>query len=59
MRGEGGLLTVSGLTVARIGEIALAHRIPLHQLNARSASLDEAFMELTADSVQYPAGEAR
>jgi ABC-2 type transport system ATP-binding protein len=56
---EGELLVVSGLAAARIGEIALAHRIPLHHLSARSASLEEAFMELTADSVQYLAGEPR
>ncbi|XVQ07354.1 hypothetical protein ACQP1W_32735 [Spirillospora sp. CA-255316] len=56
---EGELLTVTGLTAARIGEIALEHRIPLHHLGTRSASLEEAFMQLTADSVQYPAGESR
>ncbi|MFI1352823.1 ABC transporter ATP-binding protein [Streptomyces sp. NPDC020898] len=55
----GELLTVTGLTVVRIGEIALEHRIPLHHLSTRSASLEEAFMELTADSVQYLAGEPR
>ncbi|MHC0430360.1 ABC transporter ATP-binding protein [Streptomyces sp. O3] len=56
---EGDRLTVTGLTAARVGEIALAHRVPLHHLSARSASLEEAFMELTADSVQYLAGESR
>ncbi|MFE1378257.1 ABC transporter ATP-binding protein [Streptomyces sp. NPDC058740] len=56
---EGGLLTVTGLSAARIGDIALDHRLPLHQLTTRTASLEEAFMELTADSVEYLAGEAR
>jgi ABC-2 type transport system ATP-binding protein len=56
---DGDRLTVVGLSAARIGEIALEHRVPLHHLNARSASLEEAFMELTADSVQYLAGETR
>ncbi|MEU5022828.1 ABC transporter ATP-binding protein [Streptomyces milbemycinicus] len=56
---EGELLTVIGLGVARIGEIAHAHGVPLHHLSARSASLEDAFMELTADSVQYLAGESR
>ncbi|WP_043486975.1 MULTISPECIES: ABC transporter ATP-binding protein [Streptomyces] len=56
---EGELLTVIGLGVARIGEIAQAHGVPLHHLSARSASLEDAFMELTADSVQYLAGESR
>jgi ABC-2 type transport system ATP-binding protein len=56
---EGELLTVTGLAAVRIGEIALEHRIPLHHLSTRSASLEEAFMELTADSVQYLAGDHR
>ncbi|MFI0357418.1 ABC transporter ATP-binding protein [Actinomadura sp. 9N407] len=56
---DGELLTVTGLTAAGIGAIAQEHRIMLHHLNASSASLEEAFMELTADSVQYPAGENR
>ncbi len=56
---DGELLTVTGPTAARIGAIALEHRIPLHHLSTRSASLEEAFMELTADSVQYLAGDPR
>ncbi|MFD8891862.1 ABC transporter ATP-binding protein [Streptomyces sp. NPDC059566] len=56
---QGELLTVTGLTAVRIGEIALEHRIPLHHLSTRSASLEEAFMELTAESVQYLAGGPR
>ncbi|MFZ3561310.1 ABC transporter ATP-binding protein [Streptomyces sp. BH055] len=52
----GDLLTVTGATTARVGEIALEHGIALHHLNTRSASLEEAFMELTAGSVQYLAG---
>ncbi|MFP3986613.1 ATP-binding cassette domain-containing protein [Streptomyces sp. E11-3] len=56
---DGDRLTVTGLTANRVGEIALAHRLPLHHLSADSASLEEAFMELTADSVQYLAGEPR
>jgi ABC-2 type transport system ATP-binding protein len=58
VRTTGDLLTVTGLTAARIGELALEHCIPLHHLGTRSASLEEAFMELTADSVQYLAGDA-
>ncbi|GHD75468.1 ABC transporter ATP-binding protein [Streptomyces goshikiensis] len=53
----GDLLAVTGVTAVRIGEIAMEHRIPLHHLSARSSSLEEAFMELTADSVQYLAGD--
>ncbi|MFF7442812.1 ABC transporter ATP-binding protein [Streptomyces sp. NPDC008122] len=56
---EAGLLTVTGLPAARIGELALEHRVLLDQLTTRTASLEEAFMELTADSVEYLAGDTR
>lgn len=56
---EGEQLTVTGLTAVRIGDIALRHGLPLHQLSSRSASLEEAFMELTADRVQFPGGGPR
>ncbi|MEH1102062.1 ATP-binding cassette domain-containing protein [Micromonospora sp. CPCC 205561] len=52
-----GTLVVTGLTAARIGDLALAHRVGLHELTTRTASLEEAFMALTADNVEYPAGE--
>ncbi len=54
-----GRLVVSGLDAPRIGELALHHRILLHELTTRTASLEEAFMELTADSLEYPTGEPR
>ncbi|MFC8722666.1 ABC transporter ATP-binding protein, partial [Kitasatospora sp. NPDC057198] len=54
-----GTLAVTGLTAARIGEIALDHRIVLHGLVPGAASLEEAFMELTADRADYRAGERR
>ncbi|MBX9421119.1 MULTISPECIES: ATP-binding cassette domain-containing protein [Streptomyces] len=59
VREESGLLTVTGLPAARIGALALEHRVALEQLTTRTASLEEAFMALTADSVEYLAGEAR
>ncbi|MGV4980906.1 ABC transporter ATP-binding protein [Streptomyces sp. NRAIS4] len=54
-----GKLTVTGLPADRIGALALEHRIPLDELTTRTASLEEAFMELTADSVEYLAGQSR
>jgi ABC-2 type transport system ATP-binding protein len=51
-------LSVTGLEAPRIGEIAAANRIVLHELTPRLASLEEAYMELTADSVEY-GGTAR
>ncbi|MFE9854229.1 ABC transporter ATP-binding protein [Streptomyces sp. NPDC005780] len=56
---DGDRLTVTGLTAARIGELALRHRVLLHELTTLGASLEEAFMELTADSVEYLAGDPR
>ncbi|MCJ1680839.1 ABC transporter ATP-binding protein [Streptomyces sp. APSN-46.1] len=52
-------LAVTGLSADRIGALAFENRIPLSELTTRTASLEEAFMELTADSVEYPAGQPR
>jgi ABC-2 type transport system ATP-binding protein len=49
---DGGLGVV-GLDAPRIGELAAGAGIVLHELTPRLASLEEAFMELTADSVEY------
>jgi len=49
------VLEVDGLASARIGEIALAERIVLHELVPQQASLEEAFMEMTADTVEFHA----
>ena len=51
--GQAAGLSVAGLEAPRIGEIAAANRIVLHELTPRLASLEEAYMELTADSVEY------
>ncbi|MEW1698306.1 ATP-binding cassette domain-containing protein [Streptomyces sp. NPDC091278] len=56
---EGGHLTVTGMGAARIGELALAHRLPLDELTSHTASLEEAFMELTAGHADHLAGDAR
>jgi ABC-2 type transport system ATP-binding protein len=48
-----GALGVSGLEAPRIGELAAGAGIVLHELTPRLASLEEAFMELTADSVEF------
>ncbi|NJP92458.1 ATP-binding cassette domain-containing protein [Nonomuraea sp. FMUSA5-5] len=43
-----GVLTVTGLSADRVGELAFERRIPLYELAPRAASLEQAFMELTA-----------
>ncbi|WP_207930528.1 ABC transporter ATP-binding protein [Streptomyces hainanensis] len=58
VREADGVLSVTGLKAAAIGELALRQGVPLHELTPR-ASLEEAFMELTADRVEYTAGGAR
>ncbi|MFG2417817.1 ABC transporter ATP-binding protein [Streptomyces sp. NPDC048448] len=52
-------LAVTGLPAGRIGALAFDNRIRLDELTTRTASLEAAFMELTADSIEYPAGEPR
>jgi ABC-2 type transport system ATP-binding protein len=51
-------IAVTGLPAERIGALAFEHRIMLHELTNRTASLEEAFMELTAGSVEYLSGDA-
>ncbi len=52
---EAGQLRVSGLTAEQVGQLAFDNRILLHELTTEQASLEEAFMELTHDSVEYAA----
>ncbi|NYV74546.1 ABC transporter ATP-binding protein, partial [Streptomyces sp. UH6] len=59
VRTEDGLLVVTGLDAGRVGEIAQRHGIPLSRLQEERPSLEEAFMRLTAEAVQYPTGDAR
>ena len=44
---------VTGLPAARIGELAAGASLVLHELTPQLPSLEEAFMELTAGSVEY------
>lgn len=50
-----GGLSVSGLDVPAIGDLAAQDGIPVYEVTPRSASLEEAYMALTADSVEYRA----
>ncbi|MET9127118.1 ABC transporter ATP-binding protein [Streptomyces sp. NPDC004528] len=52
-------LAVTGLPAERIAALAFEHRILLTELTTRTTSLEEAFMELTADSVEYQPGQPR
>jgi ABC-2 type transport system ATP-binding protein len=48
-------LQVTGLTPRAIGLKAAEHGIPLFELSSRTVSLEEAFMDLTRDAVEYHA----
>ncbi len=52
-----GVLEVHGLTSDQIGTTADSNGLTLHELTPQHASLEEAFMELTRDAVEYHAGE--
>ncbi len=51
------VLEVGGLTAEHIGTIAWQHRIAIFELTVQQASLEEAFMTLTSDSVEYRSTE--
>ncbi|MGX7823819.1 ATP-binding cassette domain-containing protein [Actinokineospora sp. 24-640] len=53
VRDEGDSLVVSGMDCADIGELAAATGAVLHELSPQRGSLEEAFMQLTGDSVEY------
>jgi ABC-2 type transport system ATP-binding protein len=52
-----GLLEVRGLTAVQIGEAAAANQVVLHELTPQQASLEEAFMTLTRDDVEFKSAD--
>jgi ABC-2 type transport system ATP-binding protein len=50
---ERDLLTITGLSSAEIGKVAAQAQIALIELTPQQASLEEAFMELTRDAVEF------
>jgi ABC-2 type transport system ATP-binding protein len=53
-----GTLNVRGLDAGQLGDLAFEHDIRLHELTLVTASLEQAFMDLTAASVDFRAGPA-
>jgi ABC-2 type transport system ATP-binding protein len=51
-----GALEVSGITAEQVGEAAAAAGVVLHELTPIQASLEEAFMELTREDVEFRTG---
>ena len=54
-REDDGGLAVTGLDAPAIGDLAASHGIAVHALIPRSASLEEAYLDLTGESVEYRA----
>jgi ABC-2 type transport system ATP-binding protein len=57
-REDDGALAVTGMDQAAIGDLAVGHGIAVHELMARHASLEDAYLALTGDSTDYRAGAA-
>jgi ABC-2 type transport system ATP-binding protein len=55
----GGALTVTGLEAAQIGEVAAQRGIALHEVTGRTTSLEDAYLKLTAGSVEYHSDDGR
>ena len=47
------VLQVDGLTAEQIGTVAWQAHVPIYELAVRQGSLEQAFMTLTSDSVEY------
>jgi ABC-2 type transport system ATP-binding protein len=52
------VLQVQGLNAEQIGTVAWQAHLPVYELASQQASLEQAFMELTQDSVEYRSGDA-
>jgi ABC-2 type transport system ATP-binding protein len=50
---QDGALAVQGMTTEQIGELAAAERLVLHELTPVQVSLEDAFMSITKDAVEY------
>jgi ABC-2 type transport system ATP-binding protein len=51
-----GSIVISGLEPSQVGDLAYENSVRLHELAPLQASLEQAFMELTASSVEFRAG---
>ena len=50
-----GYLEVEGMTTDQVGDVAAAQGLTVHELFTQRSSLEQAFMEMTRDSVEYHA----
>ena len=54
---EPGYLEVHGMTAAQIGDTAAANGLAIHELTPQQASLEEAFMNLTREDIEFKAAQ--
>ena len=54
---EPGTAEITGITAAALGDLAASLGIPVHELTSRSGSLEDAYLALTGDSVEYKTKE--
>jgi ABC-2 type transport system ATP-binding protein len=57
-REDDGALAVTGMDQATVGDLAVSRGIAVHELMARHASLEEAYLAITGTSTDYRAGNA-
>lgn len=55
---EGDGLRVAGVSSAQVGAVAFADSVELHELTQRSATLEEAFLEVTSGTQEYTMGQS-
>jgi ABC-2 type transport system ATP-binding protein len=58
IRDPDGALKVTGTSLEVVGDLAAANSLTLHELSAHKASLEDTFMELTRDSVDFRTDDA-
>jgi ABC-2 type transport system ATP-binding protein len=54
---EPGVAEITGVTAASVGDLAASLGIPVHQLTPRTGSLEDAYLALTGESVEYKSKE--
>jgi ABC-2 type transport system ATP-binding protein len=54
---DGETLIVTGLDASRIADLTVERALPLHELTPHRTSLEEAFMELTKDAIEFSAAK--
>ena len=54
---EPGMAEITGITAAALGDLAASLGVPVHELTSRSGSLEDAYLALTGDSVEYKTKE--